>query len=157
MQPGERIMLGVVGAVGVDPQRRADPGVTEDGLGVAGRGRAGVLMPAGYSLPAPRILPARAVATSGFHRCDDIPTSRSSWLARAKLRFSANMSLAGPSRLDPGKRHVEEKDLSGLGVSSFLADRHRCLQELLRFVRAPGVDRDESQTVQAVCSHRPGP
>jgi hypothetical protein len=36
MQPGDRIVLGLVGAVGVDLQRRADPGVAEDGLGVAG-------------------------------------------------------------------------------------------------------------------------
>jgi hypothetical protein len=44
--------------------------------------------------------PAAALSVSPPIRCaslrfsDDIATSRSSWLARAKLRFSANMSLA---------------------------------------------------------------
>src|SRR6516162_1690518 len=37
MEPSERVIFGVVGAVGVDLERRADPGVAEDGLGVASR------------------------------------------------------------------------------------------------------------------------
>jgi hypothetical protein len=35
MEPGERVTLGLINGVGVDLQRRADPGVSEDGLGVA--------------------------------------------------------------------------------------------------------------------------
>ena len=37
VEPGERIPLGFVSGVGVDLQGRADPGVPEDGLGVASR------------------------------------------------------------------------------------------------------------------------
>jgi hypothetical protein len=36
MESGEPIVLGLVGAVGVDLQRRADPCVAEDGLDVTG-------------------------------------------------------------------------------------------------------------------------
>ena len=36
MEPGERVTLGLIGGVGIDLQRRADPGMPEDGLDVAG-------------------------------------------------------------------------------------------------------------------------
>jgi hypothetical protein len=37
VEPGERVAFGLVGGVGVNLQRCADPGVPEDGLGIAGR------------------------------------------------------------------------------------------------------------------------